>query len=304
MKKSYIVLIILGFLILFLLPAHTQVQFSFDVDYWLARGYLNWTVAGYTDDPYFPGWPTRFRSELDWDVNTNMIVLNGEVRPISWFSIDATYGTGAVQQGISTDTDWLLDYSSSIPWIQTESPSSGESYFYNFNINFRPLGTELEIGSLDIFAGYESTSIGLRMTDPISYIYSDWWYLGGYDIYAGLNSTYNIVYRGFRVGIRGQLQPVSFLGLTGTIAYSPSLNIQGEGFWNLRTDVDPSGWRFYDYGTGYSLGYDLALKINPVEYLSVEVGYRGRILRVTQSQDWESCKVKQDGFFIEGRIAI
>ncbi|GAH98547.1 unnamed protein product, partial [marine sediment metagenome] len=81
-------------------------------------------------------------------------------------------------------------------------------------------------------------------------------------------------------------------------------NIQGEGFWNLRTDVDPSGWRFYDYGTGYSLGYDLSLKINPVEYLSVEIGYRGRILMVTQSQDWESCEVKQDGFFIEGRIAI
>ena len=299
MKKSYIVLIIFGFLILSLLPAYAQVQFSFDVDYWLARGYLNWTIVGYDYD-----WFSRFRSELDWDVNSNMIVFHGKVRPVSWFAFNASYGTGAVQQGICTDTDWLLDYSTSIPWMQTKNASSGSSYFYNCNLSFRLLGNNSAIGFLDTFAGYERASINMVNTDPLSYIYYYWTYYGGLDTYPGLNSTYDIFWRGFRVGIRGQLQPVSFLGLTGTIAYSPSLNIQGEGFWNLRTDVDPSGWRFYDYGTGYSWEYGLGLKINPIEYLSVEVGYRGRILRVTQSQDWETCKVKQDGFFIEGRIAI
>ncbi len=304
MKKSYIVLMIFGLLFLFLLPAYAQVQFSFDVDYWLARGYFNWTTSGYTEDPYFPGWLTRFRSELDWDVNPNMVVFQAEVRPISWVSIDATYGTGVVEQGICTDTDWLLDYSSSIPWLQTESPTSGNSYFYNFNVNFRPLGANSELGSLDIFAGYESNSINMLMTDPLSYIYYEWIYFGGYDTYPGLNSTYDILWRGFRLGIRGEVQAIPLLGFTGSIVYSPGLTIQGEGFWNLRTEVDPGGWRFYDYGTGYGLEYDLALKMDSLEYLSIVVGYRGRILKVTQSNQWESCQVEQNGFFVEGRIAV
>lgn len=285
-------------------PGYAQVQFSFDVDYWLARGYLNWTIAGHIDDPYFPGWLTPFRSELDWDVNTNMVVFNGEVRPISWFSIDGSYGTGAVQQGICTDTDWLLDYSSSIPWMQTESPTSGNSHFYNFNVNFRLLGANSKLGSLDIFAGYESAFINMSMTDPLSYIYYEWMYLGGYDIYPGVNMTYDVTHKGFKIGVKGEIQPVSLLGLAGSISYSPSLDIQGEGFWNLRTEIDPSGWRFYDYGTGYSLEYDLSINIKPIEHISIQVGYRSRIMRVTQSQDWETCKAKQDGFFIEGRIAI
>jgi len=37
------------------------------------------------------------------------------------------------------------------------------------------------------------------------------------------------------------------------LTYWPSLDIEGEGFWNLRTNVDPSGWRFYDSGKGNSL---------------------------------------------------
>lgn len=284
--------------------AYSQIEASFDLKYWLARGYLNWTVGGYTEDPYFPGWPTRFRSELDGGVNSNMVVFNGELRPISWFSIDGTYGTGLVQRGICTDTDWLLDYSSSIPYIQSESPTNGNSSFYNLNVNFRPLAVNSELASLDIFAGYETVSINMRMTDPISYIYYEWWYLGGYDIYAGLNSTYDIVYRGFRIGIKGQIRPISLLRLNGSIAYSPSLDIDGEGFWNLRTDVDPSGWRFYQSGKGNSLEYNLGISIIPLEYLSLELGYGGRVFKVTESEDWESCEAKQSGLFIKGRLKL
>lgn len=303
MGKHKLMLVTVSILVLVSIePAYSQIEASFDLKYWLVRGYLNWTVAGYTDDPYFPGWLTRFRSKLDWDVNTNMIVFDGEVRPISWFSIDATYGTGAVQRGISTDTDWLLDYSSSIPWIQTESPSSGNSHFYNFNVNFRPLGANSELGSLDIFAGYGSTFINMLMTDPLSYIYYEWIYLGGYDTYPGLNSTYDIDCKGFRIGIKGEIRPVSLLALTGSITYSPRLDIQGEGFWNLRTDIDPGGWRFYQSGRGNSLEYNLGISIIPLEYLSVELGYKAQLFKVTESEDWKSCEVKQSGFFARGML--
>ena len=296
---------ITSILVLFsITQAYSQIKGSFDLKYWLARGYLNWTVAGYTEDPYFPGWLTRFRSELDWDVNTNMIVFNGGVRPISWFSIDGTYGTGAVQQGICTDTDWLLDYSSSIPWIQTENPGSGNCHFYDFDVSFRVLGANSHLGSLDIFMGYGSTSINMVDTDPLSYSYYEWVYLGGYDTYPGLDSTYDIVYRGLRVGTKGEIRPVPLLGLSASIAYSPSLDIDGEGFWNLRTDVDPAGWRFYQSGKGNSLGYNFGLSIIPSEYLSLELGYMGRVFSVTESRDWESCETKKSGMFISGILKV
>lgn len=303
MGKRKLMLVIASILVLVTIaPAHSQIEASFDLKFWLATGYLNWTVAGYTEDPYFPGWLTRFRSELDWDVNTNMVVFNGEVRPISWLSIDAAYATGGVQQGICTDTDWLLDYSSSVPWIQTENTSSGNSHFYNFNVNLRALGANSQLGSVDIFAGYGSTSINMLDTDPLSYIYWEWWYLGGYDTYPGLNSTYDIDYRGFRVGIKGEARPISLLGLSANIVYSPGLDIQGEGFWNLRTDVDPSGWRFYQSGRGNSLEYDVGISIIPLEYLSVKLGYGGRVFKVIESEDWESCEAKQSGLFINGML--
>lgn len=293
--------VITSILVLFsVAQAYSQIKASFDLKYWLARGYLNWTVAGLTEDPYVPGSLTPFRSELDWDVNSNMVIFIGEVRPIPWFSIDGTYGTGAVQQGICTDTDWLFDYSSSVPWIETENPSSGDSHFYNFNINMRAWGTHSKLGYLDIFAGYGSTSMHVLDTDPLSYIYYEWVYLGGYDTYPGLRSTYDVLYRGFRVGIEGEVRPVPLLRLNANIAYWPSLDIEGEGFWNLRTDVDPGGWRFYDSGKGNSLEYNLGIGIVPVGSLSVELGYRSQLFKVTESKDWESCEAKQSGLFING----
>jgi len=305
MSRHQIALVIASILVLVsLAPAHSKTKASFNLKYWLARGYLNWTVAGLTEDLYVPGSLTPFRSELDWDVNSNMVVLNGEVRPIPWFSVDGTYGTGAVKQGICTDTDWLFDYSSSVPWIETENPSNGNSHFYNLNVNFRPLQVASRLGSLDIFAGYGSASVNMRMTDPLSYIYYEWIYLGGYDTHPGLRSTYDILYKGFRVGIKGEIRPASLVRLNANIAYWPSLDIEGEGFWNLRTDVDPGGWRFYDSGKGNSLEYNLGLGIVPVRSLSVELGYRSQVFKVTESKDWESCEAKQSGLFINGMFEV
>jgi len=210
MKRRKSMLMIATILVLVsIAPAYGKIKASFNLKYWLARGYLNWTVAGLTGDPYVPGSPTAFRSELDWDANTNMVVLNGEVRPTSRFSIDGTYGAGTVLQGICTDTDWLLDYSGSIPWIETENATSGDSHFYNFNVNFRALGANSKAGCLDVFAGYGSTSINLSDTDPLSYIYYEWIGYGGYKTFPGLNSTYDITYEGFRLGLRAEIHPIA-----------------------------------------------------------------------------------------------
>ncbi len=302
MSRYKSILVIASILVLVsLLPAYGQIETSFSFKHWQTEGYLNWTAAGYTQDPYTPGRLIPFRSELDWDLKADMLVCSVAVQPFSWSSIDITYGTGTIQSGTCTDTDWLLSYSSSIPWSKTENPFYGTSYLLNVNLNLYPL--QEKSGSLALFMGYETNTLNLVNIDPLSYVYSEWIYYGGVDTSPGLNSTYNITWKEFRIGLKGMLQPLPQLSLNGKLSYSP-VKVNGEGFWNLRADVDPDGWRFYQSGSGDSLEYSVGISIIPVEHSSLEFGYKAQLFKTTQSQSWESCELKQSGWFVSWILQV
>lgn len=275
---------------------------DFNIKYWRWAGTLNWTVSGYTEDPYSPGDNTPFKSELNWDMNsTHMLIFNGKLRPLSWLSINLTSGIGFISSGVCTDTDWLLSYSSAIPWIETKNPAYGSTFFYNANINFYLLKEKQS--SLGLFVGYGANRINLVDIDPLSYIYSEWTYYGGADTYPGLNSTYDIIWKGFRIGLKEEIQPIPQLTLSGKVSYSP-VYVDGEGFWNLRTDVDPAGWRFYQSGRGNSLECELDIGITPIENMVFHIGYRYQIFAITESDSWDNCKTSQSGIYIRGELKL
>ncbi len=314
MRNGWMVILTGILLCLFTVKVQAAVKVNFNPGYWASSGNLNWKISGDTwfevnGDYYY----SEFASKLDYDTNSNMAIFGLELKPIDWFSFDFSYGTGDIQSGTCTDTDWFYDYSRE-PALQTQDPSSGDTYFYNTNLNFTKsfeeagltdLVKNFERIKLGLFLGYEYSKVSMKMTDPIT-ILIWWWEDYHLTVSEGLNSTYDITFQGVRVGTKMELFFTDELAIKGSIAYSPSLNVKGKGYWNLRDLY------FYQSGQGHGTDAEVSLRYTPLSNLSFSLGYRAqnyrqsggthRIAGETAISNWDNAISIREGMFLNAIV--
>lgn len=314
MRNGWMVVLTGILLCLFTIKAQASVKVNFNLGYWPSSGNLNWKISGDT-------W-SEFASKLDYDTNSNMAILGLELKPIDWFFFDFSYGTGDIQSGTCTDTDWFYDYTdyfydySSDPALQTQNPSSGDTYFYNTNLNFTKSFEEAKLTGfvknfkkikLGLFLGYEYSKVSMKMIDPITTLI--WWWEDYHVTESeGLNSTYDITFEGMRVGTKMEVFFTEQLAIKGSIAYLPSLNVKGEGYWNLR-DL-----HFYQSGQGHGTDAEISLHYTPLSKLSLSLGYRAKNYRQSGGTDriagekaisnWDNATFIQEGMFFNAIIKL
>jgi len=313
-RKGWMVVLTGILLCLFTIKAQASTKVNFNLGYWPSSGNLNWKISGDT-------W-SEFASKLDYDTNSNMAILGLELKPIDWFFFDFSYGTGDIQSGTCTDTDWFYDYTdyfydySSDPALQTQNPSSGDTYFYNTNLNFTKSFEEAKLTGfvknfkkikLGLFLGYEYSKVSMKMIDPITTLI--WWWEDYHVTESeGLNSTYDITFEGMRVGTKMEVFFTEQLAIKGSIAYLPSLNVKGEGYWNLR-DL-----HFYQSGQGHGTDAEISLHYTPLSKLSLSLGYRAKNYRQSGGTDriagekaisnWDNATFIQEGMFFNAIIKL
>jgi len=322
MRNGWMVILTGILLCLFTIKVQAA-KVNFNPGYWASSGNLNWKISG---DTWFKVngnyYYSEFASKLDYDTNSNMAILELELKPIDWLSFDFSYGTGDIQSGTCTDTDWFYNYTdwfydySSDPALQTQNPSSGDTYFYNTNLNFTKSFEEAGLTSLvkyferikvGLFLGYEYSKVSMRMIDPITTLI--WWW-EDYHVteFEGLNSTYDITFQGIRVGTKMELILTEQLAIKGSIAYLPSLNVKGKGYWNLR-DL-----HFYQSGQGHGTDAEVSLHYTPLSNLSLSLGYRAqnyrqsggthRIAGETAICNWDNAISIRQGMFFNAIIKL
>jgi hypothetical protein len=317
-------MVILGILFfLFTIKAQASTKVNFNLGYWPSSGNLNWKISGDTWLEMNGNYDySEFASELDYDTNSNMAIFGLELEPIDWFSFDFSYGTGDIQSGTCTDTDWFYDYTdyfydySSDPVFQTQNPSSGDTYFYNANLNFTKSFEEarltgfvkkIERIKIGLFLGYEYSKVSMDMIDPITILIWGW---QDYHITEseGLNSTYDLTFEGIRVGTKMEVVLTEQLAIKGSIAYLPSLDVKGEGYWNLRDLY------FYQSGQGHGTDAEISLHYTPFSKLFLSLGYRAknyrqsggtdRIAGETAISNWDKATFIQQGIFFNAIIKL
>lgn len=310
-------LILTGILLcLFTIKLQAAVRINFNPGYWASSGNLNWKISG---DTWFEMngnyYYSEFASKLDYDTNSNMAIFGLELKPIDWFSFDFSYGTGDIQSGTCTDTDWFYDYSRE-PALRTQDPSSGDTHFYNTNLNFTKSFEEARLTGfvknferikLGLFLGYEYSKVSMKMIDPITTLI--WWWEDYHVTESeGLNSTYDITFQGIRVGTKMEVVLTEQLAIKGSIAYLPSLNVKGEGYWNLRDLY------FYQSGQGHGTDAEISFHYTPLSNLAFSLGYRAQNYRQSGGTDriagetaicnWDNATFIQEGMFFNAIIKL
>ena len=244
-------------------------RLKFGTKTWFTDGSLKWVTSTATT-----------RSKLSYPNDGLMHILSAEYRILPWLSIDCNGGLGE-NDGEGEDIDW---YPTITPneFQKTGHDSDGRVYFYGANLYFRPIALkDLELRlfpspfapainefNLDIFGGYQFYKASYKMTSGEWKTYSWTPVTGSFS----LDSSYKIIHKGSRVGLRSFLGYDNGFSLEMRIAYLPGLKTKGIGWWNNRIlDFVQSG------GHGHGLDGEVCISYNSPEEipgLSVGAGFR------------------------------
>ena len=245
---------------------------------WFSQGSDEWEISfdDFLGDYYYQGC-----SRLEWEKMDGTIpVLFGEIRFTSWLRLGGSYGSSDSSGGENTDTDWLdapdLGYYNQVI-SQSIADTEGDTTFYDINLYFR-LNRLLTVypknikGTLDGYFGYQSYKD--KLNDHNGVQTAD---LDGNTInepFDGLDSTFDFDWSAVRLGLRGEYPILDCLLVKGDAALLTGAKYEGEGFWNLRSDMKPTPPNFTqeaDAGSGYDIKLGVAYK--PIPYVTIEAGY-------------------------------
>jgi hypothetical protein len=248
-------------------------RFKFKAKTWFTDEALKWTTSTSTT-----------KSKLTYPNTGRIYLLNAEFRPITWLSLDWNVALGE-NDGEGEDIDWLTSISAD-EYSKTIHDSDGKVKFFEANVYLRPLVLEnLELGvphsspfaiavnkiSLDIFGGYHFHKANYRMTTgqwktflwtPVSGSFS-------------LDSSYKIIHKGYRVGLRSILDFENDFKFEARMAYIPDLESKGIGWWNNRIlNFVQSG------GEGHGLDGEFSINYSPKQYPGFSLGAGFRYIRL------------------------
>lgn len=189
----------------------------------------------------------RFSSVLEFPMDGTYFVLEAGIEEIGpGFGAHLRYGSCGSLEGTTTDTDFAWDITSR-EYIKSFTGTDGENVFFTFDVSYRLHERADEGGGrsrLDVFAGYALQDAAFEMSDVHTIIQNgvpvDTWY-------GGVAATYDMEFRGVRVGVRGEMPIGRSSTISGTVAVLPYVKADGFGQWIVRRkafDHDATGWGF------------------------------------------------------------
>ena len=244
---------------------------------WFSQGADEWqTSFVHTEGVYYEG-----RSRLKWEnLDNTMPVLFGEVRLTWWLRLGGSYGSSEISGGNGTDTDFMdssgLEYDN-YTVMQSIADTDGDTTYYDVNLYFR-LNRLVNVyqknakGNLDAYVGYQNYKDELNDHNGVRTV--EWLGNPVEEPFEGLDSTFDFDWSAVRLGLRGEYPILEKLLVKGDAALLTRAKYEGEGFWNLRSDMKPTPPNFTqeaEEGEGYDVKIGLAYK--PIPYVAIEAGY-------------------------------
>ncbi len=238
-------------------------------------------------------------SKLTYPTRGEMVILKGEIDFQTNVFLGGRYGNSNFKKKVCSDEDWnmyapswaygsddYIDYQISNQMSESKTELFDINLYYRlldfdkeglnqeplFRKENRTLSDNLLIDKLaiDVFAGYQYQKNRSTMVDPmLELLRSDegsWYYAVGMPADFGLNSSYEIVYRGPRIGLRA----IGSKGkITTKIGFAFAyLETKAKGWWNLR---DLSFWQRGKNGSGLDIELETSYAFNP--NISLGIGF-------------------------------
>lgn len=262
---------------------------------WDTTGEASWKIS-------FPGGA----SELEFDdIDSTMYLIGVMIKPyVNFITFDLKYAAGNINHGRGTDTDW----ESGTLWSESKSDIDGDTEYWAVDL-YLPLypwiwegigrptlrgkarKTPDHLVKLELLLGWFHYEDRLNMTnlyqtqDPFGII-------GGAGPIAGLDSHYNFEWEGWKAGLRYEWDMVrnpsahiySF-GLKAEGAFLFNVKYDGEGVWNLRTDLRQSPSFRHEARNGDGAEWMASLFYSPRKHFLIEFGYRGLYLSADDGKD-------------------
>lgn len=233
---------------------------------WQSTGDNEFSIAGSSS-----GGPPNVLSELEYlGLDSTVYEIYGGIRQ-GRGAITLGYGFGSMSGGIYRDSDYLRDDRQGIFSLST-GDTDGNLYYWNVDYSYRVLTNEpeqrLNERYLDVLIGFQEWHEKVRMTKGVQE------FGGALGPFGGLNSTYEFIWKSYRIGLGGGLPIFNGLSLKGSAIFIPYNEYEGKGIWNLRTDFkqDPSFEDKASKGRGAQLEASVLYYVFPA--LTIDLGYR------------------------------
>ncbi len=214
-------------------------------------------------------------SKLTYPIKGGMGFVNAEFEIAAPFSVGARYAHSNFKNTTSKDEDWNFEKTAiweGVPdtkWADyqvTEQNAKNEAYLWDVNLYYRltewdeenmgqKLADFLRVDKLylDVFAGYQYYKGKHTMTDPMTryniLAENSWWY--GETPHLGLNSLYEVSYKGPRIGVRLEGSITDKLSSSLSLSYA-WIRSNADAYWNLRD----FNWRHRNKGRGSAFNLD------------------------------------------------
>lgn len=244
---------------------------------WQSAGDNEWSIAGTKS-----GGPPNVLSELEFlSLDSTVYEIYGGIRQ-GRGAITMGYGFGSMNGGIYRDSDYLRDDRQGIFSLSTGN-ADGDLYYWNVDYTYRALTNEPEHKPneryLDVLIGFQEWHEKVRMTKGVQE------FGGTFGPFGGLNSTYEFIWKNYRIGLEGGLPIFNGFSLKGSAIFIPYNEYEGKGVWNLRTDFkqDPSFEHKASGGRGVQLEASVLYYVFPA--LTIDLGYRYWYIKSSKGDD-------------------
>jgi len=193
-------------------------------------------------------------SRLKFPHRGQAMILKGELYMLPRLSLGGRWCSTSFLQlsnANSTDTDWK-EATGDLVWQESNDSTKTEVSFSDINLYARVLKLEKGVGknsrlSLDLFGGYQYQKSCYNMQDMTTTVSN---YVPVSSKEEGHDSFYKIIYRGPRLGTRGEYAYNRF-SVRLSFAYA-WLKTNATALWNLRN------YPFFQHGDGFD-GYGVDL---------------------------------------------
>lgn len=242
------------------------------LDLYTTHGESEWEIV-FVDDVFNYG-----RSNLKFrDLDGEVYGLHAGVNLGPWFTLAGAYATGDLEGGPVTDSDVLSSAFFAVDnflFSESKSDVSGDLDLYHIDLRLH-MDALPQLAHwparLYLFIGYQQYDEDLHIRQGLQTVIDEEPVSEPID---GLNSRYDFEWNAYRIGIGGVYSLTDTVTLRLQAAALADIELDGQGYWNLREDFRSSPPSFRHEGEGGS-GSDLRAAIGwrPVHALLLEAGF-------------------------------